>query len=193
MCIFRSPSLVDSAGLASNVSICLNECRYNVIGLSTTIGDTFFQCIDGQSVALALVENVKSMEFRHLRLLIHLVISPLVKFCPPKLWEVWIVNILHPLLLHCQQALTCSWSSLLLDGRAKVPDTFGNLSGLELKVEMMEEKLLRDLTREVCSLLSILASPPLNNGLPSLEHLGPSNRVDSLKDLNAFASNSMIG
>ncbi|THU64639.1 hypothetical protein C4D60_Mb01t28590 [Musa balbisiana] len=171
----------------------IRDSGYNVIGLSATTGDTFFRCIESHSVALALVENVQSMEFRHLRQLIHLVIIPMVKFCPPNLWEVWLESILHPLLLHCHQALACSWSSLLLDGRAKVPDTFGNLSGLELKVEVMEEKLLRDLTREVCSLLSVLASPPLNSGLPSLEHLGPTNRVDSLKELNAFALNSMVG
>ncbi|XP_064949618.1 protein HASTY 1-like isoform X2 [Musa acuminata AAA Group] len=171
----------------------IRDSGYNVIGLSATTGDTFFRCIESHSVTLALVENVQSMEFRHLRQLIHLVIIPMVKFCPPNLWEVWLESILHPLLLHCHQALACSWSSLLLDGRAKVPDTFGNLSGLELKVEVMEEKLLRDLTREVCSLLSVLASPPLNSGLPSLEHLGPTNRVDSLKELNAFVLNSMVG
>ncbi|WOK94722.1 protein HASTY 1 [Canna indica] len=170
----------------------IRDSGYNVIGLSATIGDTFFQCIDSHSVALALAENIQSMEFRHLRVLIHLVIIPLVKFCPSSLWEVWLENILQPLFLHCQQALSCSWSSLLHEGRAKVPDTFGNLSGLELKVEVMEEKLLRDLTREVCSLLSVLASPSLNSGLPSLDHLGPSNRVESLRDLNDYVSNSMI-
>ncbi|XP_074571576.1 protein HASTY 1 [Curcuma longa] len=170
----------------------IRDSGYNVVGLSTTTGDTFFKCSESHSVALALTDNVQSMEFRHLRLLIHSVIIPLVKFCPPNLWELWLENILHPLLIHCQQTLACSWSSLLCEGRAKVPDCFGNLSGLELKVEVMEEKLLRDLTREVCSLLSTLASPPLNTGLPSLEQLGPGNRVDALKDLNVFASNSLV-
>ncbi|KAG6487021.1 protein HASTY 1-like [Zingiber officinale] len=170
----------------------IRDSGYNVVGLSTTVGDTFFKCLESHSVALTLTDNVQSMEFRHLRLLIHSVIIPLVKFCPPNLWELWLENILHPLLIHCQQTLASSWSSLLCEGRVKVPDCFGNLSGLELKVEVMEEKLLRDLTREVCSLLSTLASPPLNTGLPSLEQLGPGNRVDSLKDLNAFASNSLV-
>ncbi|XP_019701762.1 protein HASTY 1 isoform X2 [Elaeis guineensis] len=173
----------------------IRDSGYNVVGLSATIGDAFFRCVESPSVALALVENVQSMEFRHMRQLIHLVVIPLVKFCPADLWETWLENILHPLFLYCEQALTCSWSSLLHEGRAKVPDTFGNLSGLELKVEVMEEKLLRDLTREICSLLSVLASPGLNSGLPSLEQLGPINRleVSSLRDLDAFVSNSMIG
>lgn len=173
----------------------MRDCRYNVIGLSTTVGDSFFRCTEGPLVALALMENVQSMEFRHIRQLIHLVIIPLVKFCPPDLWGSWLESLLHPLFLHCQQAVSCSWGSLLREGRAKVPDNFGNLAGLELKVEVMEEKLMRDLTREICSLLSTLASPALNVGLPSLEQLGHTNRmeVSSPKDLNAFASNSLIG
>lgn len=174
---------------------CIRDSGYNVIGLSTTIGDNFFRCIESPLVVLALMENVQSMEFRHIRQLIHSVIIPLVKFCPRDLWEPWLESLLHPLFLHCQQALSCSWASLLREGRAKVPDNFGNHAGLELKVEVMEEKLLRGLTREISSLLSTIASPTLNVGLPSVDQLGHASRMEvSLpKDLNAFASNSLIG
>jgi exportin-5 len=171
----------------------MSYCRYNVLGLAATLGEAFFRCIEGSSVTLAIMENVQVMEFRHLRQLIHLVIIPFVKYCPADLW-LWLVNLLQPLFVHCQQALNYSWSSLLHEGRAKVPDSIGNLSGSELKVEVMEEKLLRDLTREVCSVLWALSSPSLNNGLPSLEQLGPSNRMDSvLKNLESFASSSLTG
>lgn len=171
----------------------IRDSSYNVLGLSMTIGDSFFQCLESSSTALALMENLQSMEFRHIRQLIHSVLIPLVKSCPSYLWDAWLENFLHPLFLYSQQALTCSWSSLLHDGRAKVPDTFGHLSGLELEVEVMEEKLLRDFTREICSLLSVLASPALNSGLPSLEQLGHGNRMDaSSQDLAAFDSSSII-
>jgi exportin-5 len=140
------------------------------------------------------MENVQVMEFRHLRQLMHLAVVPLIKYCPAELWQIWTLNLLQPIFVHCQQALDYSWSSLLREGRAKVPDNFGNLSGSELKVEVMEEKLLRDLTREVCSLLWVLASPGLNSGLPSLEQLGPANRIDSsVKDLESLASSSLTG
>lgn len=164
------------------------------MGLSTTIGDPFFKCIDIDFVALTLIENIQSMEFRHTRLLVHSILIPLIKSCPLDLWEVWIERLLHPLFVHCQQALSCSWSSLLHKGRAKVPDNLGILTGSDLKVEVMEEKLLRDLTREICSLLSTIASPGLNASLPSLEHSGHVGRIDasSLKDLDAFASSSMV-
>ncbi|CAA6654220.1 unnamed protein product [Spirodela intermedia] len=154
----------------------------------------FFHCVESSSFALALMENVQAMDFRHIRQLIHLVLIPFVKSCPPNLWEEWIEKILYPLFIHCQQALKFSWNNLLSEGRAKVPDLFSNPSGLDLKVEVMEEKLLRDLTREICLLLSLLASPARNKGVPSVEQLASISRADSssLKDLNAFASNSMI-
>jgi len=171
----------------------IRDSGYNVLGLAATLGEAFFRCAEASSVTLALMENVQVMEFRHLRQLIHLVIIPFVKYCPADLWQVWLGNLLQPLFVHCQQALHYSWSSLLHEGRAKVPDSIGNLSGSELKAEVMEEKLLRDLTREVCSVLWALASPGLNSGLPSLEQLGPSNRMDSLKNLEYFASSSLTG
>nr|XP_016442151.1 PREDICTED: protein HASTY 1-like isoform X1 [Nicotiana tabacum] len=172
----------------------IRDSGYNVLGLSATIGDSF-KCLDSQSVALALMENIQHMEFRHLRLLLHLALIPLIKNCPANMWEAWLEKLLHPLLVHSQQALSYSWSSLLQEGRAKVPDLHGIVDGSDLKVEVMEEKLLRDLTRETCSILSVFASSVLNAGLPSLEHSGHVSRMDesSLKDLDAFATNSMVG
>ncbi|KAJ4849692.1 histone deacetylase [Turnera subulata] len=172
----------------------IRDSGYNVLGLSTTIGDPFFKCLDVQSVGIALMENIQSMEFRHIRQLVHSLLIPLVKSCPTEMWEVWLEKLLHPLFLHAQQALSFSWLGLLHEGKAKAPDVHGILAGSELKVEVMEEKLLRDLTREICALLSTISSPGLNTSLPSLEQSGYVNRVDSssLKDLNAFASNSMV-
>ncbi|PPD68968.1 hypothetical protein GOBAR_DD34150 [Gossypium barbadense] len=173
----------------------IRDSGYNVLGLSATIGDPFFKGIDVDSVALALIENIQSMEFRHTRQLVHSVLIPLVKSCPPDMWGVWLEKLLHPLFVHCQQALSCSWFGLLHEGRAKVPNNHGILTGSDLKVEVMEEKLLRDLTREICLLLSTIASPGLNTSLPALEHSGHVGRVDmsSLKDLDAFAPSSMVG
>lgn len=146
-------------------------------------------------VAIALMENIQSMEFRHIRQIVHSVLIPLVKHCPPDMWEIWLEKLLHPLFVYAQQALSHSWSSLLQDGRAKVPDVHGILAGSDLKLEVMEEKILRDLTREMCSFLSVIASPPLNTGLPSLEQSGHVSRVDtsSLKSLDTLASTSMVG
>ncbi|PIN12414.1 hypothetical protein CDL12_14974 [Handroanthus impetiginosus] len=141
------------------------------------------------------MENIQHMEFRHIKQLVHLALVPLVKCCPSDLWEVWLEKLLHPLLVHVSQALSISWLSLLQEGKAKVPDLHGILAGSDLKVEVMEEKLLRDLTREISSLLSVLASPGLNAALPSLEQAGQISHMDdsSKRDLNAFACSSIVG
>ncbi|KAM7274199.1 hypothetical protein ACFE04_028863 [Oxalis oulophora] len=135
------------------------------------------------------------MKFRHIKQLIHLVLIPLIKSCPQDTWDLWVEKLLLPLFMHCKQALSCSWSNLLQEGIAKVPDAHGVGAGSELKVEVMEEKLLRDLTREISSLVSIIASPGLNVGLPSFEPSGHAIRVDesSLKNLDTFASAYMVG
>uniref|UniRef100_A0A2P2KHY5 Protein HASTY 1 n=1 Tax=Rhizophora mucronata TaxID=61149 RepID=A0A2P2KHY5_RHIMU len=173
----------------------IRDSGYNVLGLSATIVDPFFKCLNVHTVVEALMENIQSMEFRHIRQLVHSIVIHLVKSCPSEMWEVWLEKPLSPLFLHVQQALSFSWSSLLTEGKAKVPDVKHILVGSALKVEVMEEKLLRDLTREICSLLSTIASPLLNTGLPSLEQSGHVSRMDtsSLKDLDAFASKSMVG
>ncbi|KAI6692543.1 hypothetical protein NL676_020253 [Syzygium grande] len=172
----------------------VRDSGYNVLGLSTTVGDAFFKCLDIQSVAVALMENIQSMEFRHIRQLVHLVVVPLIKSCPVDLWEAWLETLLQPLFLRSQQALSSSWSSLLHEGRPKVPDTTGVVASSDLKVEVMEEKLLRDLTREICALLYVIASPALNTGLPSLEQSGHANRIDitSLQELDIYSQSSMV-
>ncbi|KAL0429515.1 UNVERIFIED_CONTAM: protein HASTY 1 [Sesamum radiatum] len=173
----------------------IRDSGYSILGLSATLGDSLFRCIDPHSVILALMENIQHMEFRHIKQLVHSALVPLVKFCPSDLWDAWLEKLLHPLFLHVWQALTCSWSSLLREGKAKVPDLHGILAGSDLKVEVMEEKLLRDLTREICSLCSVLAAPGLNAALPSLDQAGQVSQMDdsSMRDLEAFASTSMVG
>ncbi|KAJ0237044.1 Protein HASTY 1 [Hirschfeldia incana] len=173
----------------------IRESGYNVLGLSTTIGRTFFTCLDANYVAMALMENLQWMEFRHLRLFIHSFVIRAVKSCPKDMWEPWLRVILHPLFIHCQQALGSSWTGLLHEGRAKVPDSFGVQSGSDMKLEVMEENLLRDLTREIATLFLTMASPSLNKGVPSPEystHVGRVN-MSTLTDLNAFKSNSIVG
>ncbi|CAM8926022.1 unnamed protein product [Rhodiola kirilowii] len=173
----------------------IRDSGYNVLGMSTTIAESFFKFFNADTVAVELMENIQSMDFRHIRHLVRAVLIPFVKSCPPESWEEWIEKLLHPLFLHCHQVLGSCWSSLIREGKADVPDTQNIQAGSDLKNEVMEEKLLRAVTREVCILLSIIASPELNPGISNLELSGKILRPDasSLKDLEAFASRSMVG
>ncbi|XP_055960895.1 protein HASTY 1-like [Mercurialis annua] len=181
-----------------NWLIDIRDSGYIVLGLSMSMRDPFFKCldIDSDMVTVALVENIRSMQFRHLKQLIHFVLIYLVKSCPSEMWEVWLEKLLDPFFIHVQNVLCFSRSTNLHEGNAKVPDVGSMPSGLDVKAYVMAEKLLRDITHETCSLLSAMASPEVNVGVPSLEPLGLVNHIDtssSLKDLNYFAITSMVG
>lgn len=166
----------------------IRESGYSILGLSATLGDSFFRSVDPSSLSIALMENIQYMEFRHIKQMLHFALIPLIKHCPMDLWNSWLEQLLYPLLLHIPNALSSSWSSLLQEGKARTPDLLGIQAGSDLKAEVMEEKLLRDLTREICSLFSTLAVPGLNPGLPPLEQANA-----SLRDLDAFAQSSLVG
>lgn len=148
--------------------------RYNILGLSASrIADGFFVDVDDRpaAVAVALLENIEHMELHHIRQLLHLVIIPVVKACPAALWDPWLMRLLSPVLIHSRSVLTSAWTSLIRDGSVKIPDNWsvsatldGNSqsSTQQMKSEVIKEKLLRDLTRETCQLLSTAASPSLN-------------------------------
>ncbi|XP_050221439.1 protein HASTY 1-like isoform X2 [Mercurialis annua] len=175
----------------------IRDSGYTVLGLSMSMRDPFFKCldIDSDMVTIALVENIRSMQFRHIKQLIHLVLIYLVESCPSEMWEVWIEKLLYPFFIHVQNALCFSRSISLHEGNAKVPDVGSMPSGSDVKAYVMAEKLLRDVTHGTCSLLSAMASPEVNIGIPFLEPLGLVNSIDrsSLKDLNDFAITSLVG
>ncbi|KAH9318681.1 hypothetical protein KI387_020450, partial [Taxus chinensis] len=173
----------------------VRDSGYNLLGLATGIGDHFYNCVDSNFLVVALLENLEAMQFRHIRQLIHSVLAPFVKTCPTMSWEAWLGNFLPRLLGHCQKALSDSWNSLICKGRANVPDCCGDSSAPDLKAEVMEEKLLRDLTRETCALLAALASPGANKSLPSSEQLEQLSRMESspIIDTEKIASESLIG
>lgn len=148
--------------------------RYNILGLAAVrTGDRFFDNSDGRAGALAtaLLENIEHMELHHIRQVLHLVVIPVVKVCPVVLWDMWLGQLLPPVLIHCHRVLTPAWRSLLQEGSVKGPNIWGGGSATgnssspqQIKSEVMKDKLLRDLTRETCHLLSSAASPALNRG-----------------------------
>ncbi|EEC68256.1 hypothetical protein OsI_36279 [Oryza sativa Indica Group] len=146
----------------------LEEIRlsgYNIIGLSLSIQGAFSDLLDISSFSDAIFEDLGSMEFRHLSKLINLVFVPLVTYCPSKFWKKWMLNLLRPLLDHCEDLLYYAWFSLMHHGRAKVPYYFGKLSGPTENIEKFEDTQLLEFTREVSHLLGVLSSPESNNGL----------------------------
>ncbi|KAK6911457.1 Exportin-5, C-terminal domain [Dillenia turbinata] len=80
----------------------------------TTIGDPFFKCLDPNAAAASLVESIQSMEFKHIRQLVHSVMIPLVKFCPPSSWEGFLHWNSLDILIVLIHLLSKIWKHLLL-------------------------------------------------------------------------------
>lgn len=129
------------------------ECCFQIIALTAGRLEGFFELRDMPShLASSLVGNLHSMENRHLRMMIRTVFSVMCKKCPPQYNSEWLGPILPPLHLHMQQRLHALWQACeaRLDGNAS-----GNTSeeGPSVENEVLEERILRELTREYAGLL----------------------------------------
>ncbi|KAL6659658.1 hypothetical protein ACP70R_002487 [Stipagrostis hirtigluma subsp. patula] len=166
---------------------------YNIIGLSMSLDGAFTEILDISSLSAAFVD-LDSMEFRHLSKLIHLVLSPLVKTCPREFWKEWMLNLLGPVLRHCEDVLYYAWFSLLHQGRAGASYYFGKLPGSAESIEKLEQTILLEFTRDVSHLFGKLCSPELNNGL-SHEYFEDASdkKMIAFQDLDSISSNSLIG
>ncbi|CAH8386137.1 unnamed protein product [Eruca vesicaria subsp. sativa] len=185
-----------SQGNTCDIRNCLRAIRdigYRVLDLSVAMGETFYTSIDANEVAVTFTENISWMEFRHIKQLINSFVGVLVKSCPADMWESLLVVLLSPLLTHCQRALSSSWTSLLSEGKANVPDLRG-FEGGEKLISEGEIKLLIDLSRSTSDLLSVISAPELNTGLPVLKHSDKlvHGEMSPLKDFNELKSNSLV-
>ncbi|KAL2644482.1 hypothetical protein R1flu_012069 [Riccia fluitans] len=158
----------------------IRDSGYNVLGLAAArIGEEFFDDTDCRAAAcaVALIENISYMEMHHLRQLIHSVIVFFVKHCPRPHWNSWLGRLLPRVLVHCQSILSSSWTSLIREGSVKTPVNLvvsaavgsDDGSSRAIKTEVIVEKLLRDLTRETCHVLAVIATLSPRQQMPS-EH-----------------------
>jgi len=199
---------VDSSGVSNIEGNTVRELRtwlkgvrdsgYNVIGIAAVrLGEGFFDDSGGRAAALAtaLLENLESMQINHIRYLLHAVVIPMVRSCPRSHWDPWLRLVLPPILIHCYGVLSTAWTSLLEEGTIKVPGKWGHgSSAQEMKTEVMKDKLLRDLTRETCHLLSTAASTAFNPSptTPEQQSHGEGTSMDVV-GIQFSISDSLIG
>ncbi|VAH67992.1 unnamed protein product [Triticum turgidum subsp. durum] len=162
----------------------IRETGYNVIGLCANVGRSFFE-LDSSLFIHALVADISFMEFDHLGKFIELTFIPLVRCCPRECWDKWVLLLLESLFFYCERNFRYAWLSLIHEGRAKVPDFFGDLYGPEDKLKKLEVELVLKFTRSVSLLLRVLASKELNSGLPDLNC--------PKSDLKSISSSSLMG
>ena len=132
-----------------------------------------------------LAMDISFMDFDHVGNLIQLTFIPLVRYCPRERWDEWVLLLLEYLFFYCEDIFRYAWLSLIHEGRAKVPDFFGDLYGPEDKLKKLEVELVLKFTRSVSLLLRVFASKELNSGLPDLNC--------PKSDLKSISSSSLMG
>ncbi|KAL6890195.1 hypothetical protein ACP4OV_008958 [Aristida adscensionis] len=166
----------------------IRERGYNIIGLSMSLDGAFTEILDSSSFGIAFID-LDSMEFRHLSKLIHLIFLPLVKSCRREFWKEWMLNLLGPVLRHCENVLYYAWFSLLHQGRAEVSYYFGKLSGSAENMEKLEQTILLEFTREVSQLCGNLCSPRLS---PEYFEDPSDKNIIAFQDPESMFPNSLI-
>lgn len=129
------------------------ECCFQIIALAAGTLEGFFELKDVPSLlADSLMGSLHSMENRHLRMMIRTVISVTCKKCPPQFYSEWLGPILPPLHFHMQQRLHSLWQGC----EARLDGNVGGTTseeGPSVENEVLEERILRELTREYAGLL----------------------------------------
>eukprot|EP00850_Spirogloea_muscicola_P002509 SM000009S23638 [mRNA] locus=s9:1311908:1321866:+ [translate_table: standard] len=141
----------------------IRDSGYNAIGAAAMrMGDAFFESCNPRvlDISQALLEGLDSMEHRHQRQLLRIIIGPILKHCPPAQWHAWLRPLIPPIVIHNQKALSIAWATLKSSAETSAMMGGPKRSGSEQQtnVEVLEEKLLRDFTREACGLLMMIAS-----------------------------------
>ena len=127
-----------------------------------------------EAVAASLMSELGSMESRHVRGMLRTVLQPVVARCPAAHRARWLGALLPRLLPHMQQRLTTAWDALARGGRGGAAD--GSAAPGATSAEVVEERLLRDLTRTHLNLLATLAqldAPPAPHGAASSGEVAP--------------------
>eukprot|EP00899_Mesostigma_viride_P010518 jgi/Mesvir1/19468/Mv10493-RA.1 len=149
----------------------LREGLYQLIGVLAARAPGFYDHPAARAAAPslhgALLEHLGDMEDRHLRALVRVVVHPIVRHCPAgAARDVWVAPLLPPLVTQMQARLPAKWARVAAEGStlaAGVEGARGDSTrvaggGAEGR-EVVAEKLLRDLTREVAGLLYFMAYP----------------------------------
>jgi exportin-5 len=119
-------------------------CRYNVVGLCTSLDGAFYGLLDRPFITSVLTKKLRTMEFIHLGKLIQIVFVPLVRYCPQECWDEWMLELLEPVFGYCEDIFYHAWFTFLHEVRAQAPSYFGILRGQDEIVILFEkEKLLK--------------------------------------------------
>lgn len=156
----------------------MRESVYQSLGLMCTNVSAFYACGPAQALwGPSLVQHIECMDHQHLRMLLRHLMVPFTKSCPAQHRNAWLLPVLAPLLRHMFARTSAKWSRIVSQSASTAPDDGARHSedGAAANDEVVEDRLIRELTREHLQLLLNMIEKPsqgtAGNGQSVLEWL----------------------
>ncbi|KAK3278182.1 hypothetical protein CYMTET_13864, partial [Cymbomonas tetramitiformis] len=153
----------------------MRDSGYQIMGLTLSHVPSVYR-VSGLASGLrqSLLEGIPTMENRHLRAFIRVVVQAAVLHCPQEemIQREWLGELLPGLLPHMYTRLSQSWVQLLSSSHSTSNSSCSTSSGLPLSpgasgrggvegavsAEVLEERILRELTRDHLALMQMIAA-----------------------------------
>ena len=140
---------------------CLRDCSYSVFTMLSIHAPAAFY--PNQALASAcgnsLLAHLPYMDLRHVRQAVHAAVRPIIGRCPPAHRPMWHAALVNPLCAVMHEKLAAAWMDKRVVNATKDMDNHEG-DGEDVQVDdLISERILRDVTRDVCAVLALVAAP----------------------------------
>jgi len=131
----------------------LRESIYQIVSMAVHRVPGIFAntTLLGQMPA-SLLAHLEHMEAQHIRLMVRHALLPLVRECPRRAWHAWLPALLPPFLPVVCERLAAYWGAYVSGAGAPQAE-----DGIRAQNEVVEERMMRELSREVTVLMGVMA------------------------------------
>ncbi len=132
----------------------MRDSSYQFLGLAaSSLGDNFYsRGVLASCMTTAALSGVEFMAMRHIRMFVRTSLTAVVRHCPPSCHAQWLLPWIPQFFLHMHQRLNAAWTDA---GRLQGSEGASNAAD-----EVIEERYLREATRDYMSMLLLLVQQP---------------------------------
>jgi len=141
---------------------CLRDCSYSVFALFSVHASAAFYPSPqiASTCGASVLAHLPHMELRHLRQCIHATVRPIIGRCPASYRNLWYSALVNPLCASLHDRLSAGWmDSSVVNAQATMDKSEDEESSGVRVDDLINERILRDVTRDHCALLAIIAAP----------------------------------
>ncbi len=141
---------------------CLRDCSYSIFALFSIHAPAAFYPNEALANACeaSLLAHLQYMDLRHVRQAVHAVVRQIMGRCPAAHRALWQAKLVNPLCASLHDRLSAGWMDTKVVNATKTMDKHDEdeIDGVQVD-DLISERILRDVTRDHCALLAIVAAP----------------------------------